>query len=70
MAQPATVGSHAQLLAEDPSLVNWTPAYSDLWTGYYPLHTAVWTEDTEIVRELVEAGANINRSGILDMTPL
>ena len=59
------------LLAEDPSLVNWTPAYPDLWTGYYPLHIAVNTGDAEVVRELVEAGADINvRSKILNLTPL
>ena len=71
MAQPATVGSHAQiagrrsvarqLAASIPGSVDWLLSASH-W---------VWTEDTEIVRELVEAGANINiRSGILDMTPL
>ena len=60
-----------ELLAEDPSLANWTSSYPDLWTGYYPLHMAVVVGNAEIVRELVEAGADINvRSTIMDQTPL
>jgi ankyrin repeat protein len=55
----------------NPTLVDQTTSHKDLWTGYWPLHMAVWVGNLEIIRELIAAGADINkRDRCLGKTPL
>lgn len=60
-----------RFLAVDPALVNKAGEYPDLWAGYTPLHTATQNGHLQLVRRLVEAGAECEtRSGILNKTAL
>jgi RNA polymerase sigma factor (sigma-70 family) len=60
-----------ELLDLDPTLVNWVPQYPHLLAGYAPLHTATWGGNVDVIRLLVERGADLQtRSALLDLTAL
>ena len=60
-----------ELLDQDPSLANFVPQYPHLLAGYAPLHIAVWGSHVDIIRLLIERGADLKaRSALLDLTAL
>jgi len=65
------LGAVERFLAEDPALLSKAGESPDLWAGYTPLHVAVQNSHIDLVRYLVEAGAELEtRSGILNKTAL